>query len=143
MNYEPAPVPSDPKQLTEYLTRELRRFGSLMRDESQVVHYLTMSAQQGSLTDAISANWKHADGNVILVSTSNTVTITGLAYKVPNRSRYFVNVGHGVLVLNSQDVASSESYRFALSDNWNLSANASAHVWYDPHAFRWRGLSRT
>ena len=143
MNYEPAPVPSDPKQLAEYLTRELRRFGALMRDESQVVLYRTMSANQGSLSAGVSANWKIAAGNVIRISASATVTLTGLAHTNPNREIALINVGTASVVLKTEDAASSSAFRFALPLDWHLSANASAILWYDSHSFRWRGLSRT
>lgn len=143
MNYEPAPVPSNPKDLPEYLNRELRRFGSLMRDESQVVLYRTMPANQESLTAAVSANYKIAAGNIVRISSSATVTLTGLAYTNPNREIALVNVGTGVVVLKTEDAASSSAFRFALPLDWHLSANASAVLWYDSFSFRWRGLSRT
>lgn len=143
MNYEPAPVPSDPKQLTEYLTRELRRFGSLMRDESQVVHYRTIPANQGSLTAGVSANWKIAAGNIIRISASATVTLTGLAHTNPNREIVLINVGTASVVLKNEGTESSSAFRFALPLDWHLSANASAVLWYDSFSFRWRGLCRT
>lgn len=143
MNYEPALVPTDPKQLTEYLTRELRRFGALMRDESQVVLYRTMPADQGSLTAAVSANYKITSGNVVRISTSATVTLTGLAYSNPNREIALINVGTGVVHLKDAATESSESYRFALVNSLDLSQNACAILWYDAQSARWRCLSKT
>ena len=143
MNYLPAPVPTDPKQLSEYLTRELYRFGALMRDESEVVLYRTMPANQGSLTAAVSANYKIASGNVVRISTSATVTLTGLAYTNPNRELALINVGTGVVHLKNEATESSESYRFALVDSFDLSQNATAILWRDAQSARWRCLSRT
>jgi len=143
MNYEPAPVPSDPKQLAEYLTRELRRFGALMRDEAQVVLYRTMPVNQESLTAAVSADYKIASGNIVRISTSATVTLTGLAYSVQNREIVLINVGTGVVSLKSEASESSEIYRFALVDSLDLSQNAAVTLWYDAQSARWRCIGRT
>lgn len=149
MNYTPATPPTDPKQLSEYLARELARFAASVRDDTAVVQYRTSPANQGSLTAAVSANFKIAAGNVVRISTSATVTLTGFANTAPNRELVLVNVGTGVVVLKHDGTESSASYRVllapesALSVNWNLSANASAILWYDAYSSRWRGISRT
>lgn len=141
MNYEPAPLPTDPKHLIEYLSRELRRLAGSIRDDSDVVLYRTSPENQGSLTAAVSANYKIAAGNVVRISTSTTITLTGLAYKTPNRELALINVGTGVVTLKSEATESSESYRFALVNSRNLSANASIILWYDAQSARWRGLT--
>lgn len=143
MNYEPAPLPQDPKQLIEYLSRELRRLSAIVRDDAPVVQYRTASVNQESLTAAVSANYKIARGNIVRISSSATVTLTGLADSTPNREIVLVNVGTGVVVLKSEGTESSASHRFALSTDWNLSANAAAVVWFDPYSFRWRGIAKT
>lgn len=143
MNYEPAPLPQDPKQLIEYLSRELRRISASVRDDSPVVQYRTAPANQGSLSAAVSANWKIAAGNVVRISSSVTVTLTGLAGIIPNRELALINVGTGVVVLKSEASESSASNRFSLPTDWNLSANACAVLWKDPYSLRLRGLSRT
>ena len=93
----------------------------------------------------VSANWKINAGNVVRISSSVTQTLTGLVIGGPQACREIVlmNVGTGVVVLNSQDAASSASARFALPTTWQLSANASAVLWYDPISSRFRGVSRT
>jgi hypothetical protein len=141
VNYEPAPVPLDDKALREYLSRELRRLAGVLRAGTATVAYLTSSVT-ASLSDAVSANWK-ISGNVALLSTSNTITLTGIADTTPNRVRTFINIGTGVVVFKSAGTESSASHRFALPADWQLSANAVASFWYDARAFRHRGLSRT
>jgi hypothetical protein len=141
MNYEPAPTPLDDKALREFLSRELRRISGALRDDSQTVAYQTGSVV-GSLSAGVSANWKVA-GNLLLLSTSSTITLTGIADTTPNRVRTFINIGTGVVVFKSQGTESSASYRFALPADWQLSTNATATLWYDARAFRHRGLSRT
>jgi hypothetical protein len=143
VNYEPAPLPQKPDQLPEYLSRELRRLAGTIRDDTAVVQYRTAPVNQGSLTAAVSANYKISAGNVIRISASATVTLTGIAMKVPNRELALINVGTASVVLKSEASESSASYRFALSSDYNLSRNASALIWYDPYSFRWRGLGRS
>ena len=143
MNYEPGSLPQDPKQLIEFLSRELRRLSGIVRDDTPVVQYRTSPINQGSLTAAVSANYKLASGNVVRISSSATVTLTGLANTAPNRELVLINVGTGVVVLKSEGTESSASYRFALSTDWQLSANASAVLWFDPYSFRWRGIAKT
>lgn len=144
MNYTPAQPPTDPQLLAEFLRRELQRIGAAVRDNANAVCYRTMSANAGTLSAGVSANWKIAAGNVIRISSSSTVTLTGLVVLDPvQRELVLANVGTGVVVLNSQDSASSASYRFALPETWQLSTNAAAVLWYDPVSSRWRGVSRT
>lgn len=143
MNYEPAPLPQDEKKLIEYLSRELRRLSAIVRDDTAVVLYRTSPADQGSLTAGVSANWKIAAGNVVRISSSATVTLTGLKGISQNREVALINVGTGVVVLKSEASESSASNRFALPSTWNLSANAAAILWYDGASRRLRGLSRT
>lgn len=142
MNYKPAPFPIQVADLPAYVDRELRKISAVLSDQ---IFYRTLPANQGSLTAGISANWKIADGNVVRVSTSNTITIGGLILSGDwLREIVLVNVGTGVLVLKHEDVGSSASYRFALPNAlWNLSANAAATLWLDPYSARIRGLSRT
>jgi hypothetical protein len=140
MNYEPAPLPQDPKQLIEYFSRELRRLAGILRDDSAVVQYRTAPVNQGSLTAAVSANWKVAAGNVVRISSSATVTLTGLANAAPNRELVLINVGTGVVYLKNAASESSASYRFALVNSLDLSENASVTLWYDPYSSRWRAI---
>jgi hypothetical protein len=86
MSYEPGPVPGDDKQVREYLSRELRRISNSLKT---VVYQQTPVV--ASLSAGISANWKVA-GGVVLMSTSSTITITGIA---DTRARTFVNTGTG------------------------------------------------
>lgn len=143
MSYRPARLPLEARNLAEALQRELERLSGIIDDTADVVLYRTLPDNQGSLTAGVSANWKMASGNVVRISTSNTVTITGIAYKTPKREVVLINVGTGVLVMKSDDAASSASYRFLLSSTWNLSANAAAVIWYDPYSSRHRGIART
>jgi hypothetical protein len=142
VNYEPAQTPSDDKYVREFLARELRRLASIVRDDSPTVWYRTEPVV-ASLSAGVSANWKCPAGNVLLLSTSNTITLTGIAEKTPFRERALINIGTGVVVLKSQASESSASNRFALPIDWQLSANASALIWRDPFSARHRGLSRT
>jgi hypothetical protein len=148
MNYEPLGVPLvDSKQtgarsIAEFLGRELRRIASTLKDNAPTVQYLT-GPVVASLSDAISANWKAPIGNVVLMSTSSTITITGIADVTPNRVRTFINTGTGVVVFKSAGTESSAPYRLALPADWNLSAGAAATLWYDSFSARHRGLSRT
>jgi len=145
MNYQPAPVPFDARDLPGYLSRELARVAAALKDDAPTVFYLPLPADQGSLSAGISADWRVAAGNVLRISTSNTVTLTGLILPdpVPNRVLAVVNVGTGVAVLKSNDAASSASYRFALPATWQLSADAAGILWYDARSARFRGLART
>lgn len=142
MNYEPAPTPTEDKGIREFLARELRRLANIIKDDAPVVWYRT-GPVVASLSDGISANWKVPQGNVILMSTSNTITLTGIAERTPLRERTFVNIGTGVVVFKSEASESSASNRFALTTDWNISANGTAVLWRDPFSARHRGLSRT
>jgi hypothetical protein len=143
MNYQPGPSPYDDKNLREYLSRELRKIADSLRDDARVVFYRT-SMETLTATAAVSANFKMGIAtNIARISTSNTVTLTGIADKVPLRERVIFNVGTGVLVLKSEGTESSASYRFALPSTWQLSANAACSLYYDPVSSRHRGLSRT
>ena len=143
MSYTPTPPPLDAKNLPSYLDRELRRVSSDLRDNADVVVYRTLPVNQQSLSAGMSNNWAIAHGNVIRVSASNTQTFTGLNFTDPMREIVLLNVGTGVVVLTSEDTASSASARFALTATLNLSANAAAVLWYDPYSWRWRCISRT
>lgn len=143
MNFTPGHAPREPERLAEYISRELQRVASSLREDAQKVFYRTLYANQGSLTAGVSANYKIAAGNVIRVSTSTTVTLGGLVIDEYQREVVLINVGTGVLVLKSEDTGSSASYRFALPTDWNLSANASAVLWRDPVSARLRGIGRT
>jgi hypothetical protein len=144
VNYEPGPLPHDDKSVREYLGRELRRISVALRDNAPTVFFRTGVETELSLSAGDSANYKIGlAANIIRISTSNTVTITGIADTTPNRERTFVNIGTGVLVMKNAGTESSASHRFALAQDWNLSANASGTVWYDGVSFRHRGLNRT
>lgn len=140
MNYEPGPVPSDDKALREYLSRELRRLAAVAKDSAPSVWYLT-SPVVASLSAGISANWKAPAGNVVLMSTSNTITLTGIADTTPNRVRTFINTGTGVVVFKNAGTESSASFRFALPADYQASANASISLWYDAFSARYRRIA--
>lgn len=143
MNYQPGSPPLDFKTLPEYLWRELRRISEAMRDDAKSVFYRT-SVETVTASAGISANWRLGRAmNVTRVSTSNTVTITGIDDKTPFHERVLVNIGTGVLVMKSEGTESSASLRLALAADWQISANAAAILWYDPVSSRHRGLSRT
>lgn len=141
MNYVPSPTPSDDKALREYVGRELLRLSGAIRDNAPTVFYRTNPANQGSLTAGVSANWKIASGNVIRISSSATVTLTGLAMSEAGREIALINVGTGVVYLKSEGTESSASYRFALVNNRALSQNAAVLLWYDNFSSRWRALT--
>lgn len=143
MNYVPSNPPTDPAKLAVYLYRELSRLSTIIRDDASKVFYRTLSANQGSLTAGVSANYKIAAGNVIRISSSATVTLGGLVIDDYFREVVLINVGTGVVVLKSEDSGTSASYRFALPTDWNLSANASATLWRDPVSARLRGIAKT
>lgn len=145
MNYQPSPPPSDAAQLSAYLFRELRRIAAAFADSSEVVAYRTRATDAGTLSSAVSANWKIADGNVIRVSCSATLTITGLVVASPyNRELVLLNDGTAPLVLKHEGTESSASWRFSLptSSASTLQANGGAIIWYDPKKLRWRQLTR-
>lgn len=143
-NYVPSPVPFDIKQLPEYLQRELRRVGDSLRDDASQIHYRTIVAQDASLSAGMSANWRCANVNVIRMSTSNTLTITGIAFKQAMREFVLINVGTGVVALKNAGTESSASFRFALpSALYQLSANHAVVLWYDAVTSRHRPISRT
>ncbi len=146
MNYKPGPmvVGDNPRNLREYLERELQRISAALTDSASFVFYRTNHDSEHSLSAADSANYRMGLAtNVLRISTSNTVTLTGVADKTPYRERVFINVGTGVWVLKSEGSETSASFRFALPANWQLSANASATILYDPVSSRHRGISRT
>jgi hypothetical protein len=134
MSYEPGPVPSDDKQVREYLSRELRRISNLLKT---VVYHQTPFV--ASLSAGVSANWK-LSGGIALLSTSSTITLTGIA---DTRPHTFVNIGTGVVFFKNEGTESSASYRFALAGNVNLSAGAALSTVYDVRSARHRGLSKT
>lgn len=143
MNYLPAPGPLDSKDLPRFISQELQKISAAIRDNAVTVFYRT-SIDTASISAASSANYKAvASANIIRVSTSATITITGIADTTPLRERTFINVGTGVLVLKNQGTESSASHRFALATDWNLSANAAGTCWYDPISARHRGITRT
>lgn len=142
MNYEPLGIPQDDKGLRAFLARELRRLADVVRDNAPTVWYRT-GPVVASLSAGISANWLVPQGNVILMSTSSTITLTGIAEKTPFRERAFINIGTGVVVFKSQATESSASNRFALPTDWNISAGGSVILWRDSISARHRGLSRT
>jgi hypothetical protein len=144
VNYQPGPMPFSDEQIREYLGRELRKVANCLQDPAPTVFYRTSVETEASLSAADSANYKTGLGsNIIRISTSNTVTLTGLADTTHNRERTFINIGTGVLVLKNEGTESSASHRFALPANWDLSANASGTVWYDAISARHRGIYRT
>lgn len=142
MSYRPAP-PAGKEDMPSYVHRELTRLSNAYADNAPKVLFRTQPANAGTLSAGLSANWKVVAGNVVRLSASATLTLTGLALKEPHRELVLTNVGTAAVVLLSESSASSASYRFALPETWQLSANASAVLWYDPISSRWRGLSRT
>lgn len=143
-SYVPALPPLDPKQLTEYIHRELRAIGAAFSDPADAIHYMTPYAADASLSAGISANWKCANAAIIRCSTSATITITGFAYKIPKRSFITANVGTGVLAFKNEAAESSASYRLALpSALYQVSAGHMVTWWYDPSSTRHRPVSRT
>lgn len=143
MSYEPAPLPQKADGLVEYLSRELRRLAGTLKDDAQVVQYRSSPVTAGTLSAGVSANWKLPFGNVIRLSASNTVTLTGLAVKTANRELVLLNVGTGVVHLKNQATESSASYRFALVNSLDLSQNAAVTLWFDAASARWRAIGRT
>lgn len=142
--YRPAPVPFNDKDIPEYVQRELQRIGDALRDDADAIHYRTIFAEDASLSAGVSANWKCANANVIRMSTSNTITVTGIAFKNPMREFVFMNVGTGVAVFKNEGTESSASHRFALpAATYNVSANHAVTFWRDPVSSRHRPLSRT
>lgn len=142
-NFSPTPPPQRAEDLKEYAHRELRRIGDNLRDDADKIHYRTIATTE-SLSAGVSANWKCSNSNVLRLSTSNTLTITGLAHKQAARERVIINIGTGVVVLKHQGTESSVSHRFALSEAaWQLSQNAAAIIWYDVFSSRHRGIART
>lgn len=142
--YRPAPVPFDQKGIPEFVQRELQRIGDALRDDSDSIHYRTIFAEDASLSAGVSANWKCANANVIRMSTSNTITVTGIAFKQPMREFVFINVGTGVVAFKNAGTESSASFRFALpAALYQLSANHAAVFWYDHASSRHRPISRT
>lgn len=142
MNYEPLGIPQDDKGLRAFLARELRRLADVVRDNAPTVWYRT-GAAVASLSAGISADWKVPAANVILMSTSNTITLTGIAERTPFRERAFINIGTGVVVFKSEGTESSASNRLLVPSTWSISANHSAVLWRDPFTARHRGISRT
>jgi|SRR6185312_2724553 len=140
MNYEPAQVPLDDKGVREYLSRELRRLAAVVKDAAPAVWYLTQPVV-ATLSAGISANWKVPAGNVVLMSTSTTITLTGLADTTANRVRTFINIGTGVVVFKNAGTESSASCRFALPADYQASANASLTLWYDAFSARHRRIA--
>lgn len=146
MAYKPPAVPLNPKDLPRFLQTEFERIAQDLADNASRVFYRTNPASSGSLSvsNGSSANWR-VHGNVLLVSTSQTQTFTGLQRRTPNlennREVVFMNIGSGVAVLKNQASESSASNRFALVQDYNLSQNACVTLWRDPFASRWRGMS--
>lgn len=146
MSYTPTPPPLgvDARNISEYVQREFRAVSDALRDDAEVIHYRTVYAADASLSAGISANWKCANANVIRMSTSDTVTLTGIAFKQATREFVLINVGTGVVALKNAGTESSASFRFALpSSLYQLSANHAVVLWYDVISSRHRPISRT
>lgn len=143
MGYTPTTPPLDVKDLPSYISRELNRISKTLADNSEAIFYRTIPATDNSATAGISANYKIATGSVIRISTSATITLTGIAVKDPNREVVLLNVGTGVISLKSQGTESSASYRFALASNYQLSQNAAISLWYDLTSARWRAIGKS
>lgn len=142
--YRPAPVPFNDKDIPEYVQRELQKIGDALRDDADSIFYRTIFASDASLSAGISANWKCANANVIRMSTSATITVTGIAFKQPMREFVFINVGTGVVKFKHEAAESSASHRFALpAALYDISANHAATFWRDPVSARHRPLCRT
>lgn len=142
--YVPSPPPLDPKQLPEWIHRELRAISNAVADNADSIHYMTPYAADASLSAGISANWKCANATIIRCSTSNTVTIGGIGYRNANRNFIYANVGTGVLAFKNEDTGSSASLRFALpAALYQVSANHAVTFWRDPSSSRYRPVSRT
>jgi hypothetical protein len=139
MRYIPGPTPEKVENLPQFIRQELNRIS----DAQGVVLYRE-NPSNASLSAGISADWKIAAGNVVRLSTSAATTLTGLSVLSPaNRELVLINVGHGIVVLKSQDSASAAAYRFALVGTLELSANAAVSLWYDAQSARWRAIGRT
>src|SRR5689334_15163227 len=101
MNYKPGPVSSG--DLLGYVSRELQKIAAAVSDSSPTVFYRPIAETELSFSAGDSANYRiHIHANVIRISTSDTVTITGIADTTPYRERALINVGTGVLVLKSE-----------------------------------------
>lgn len=145
MSYQPLPPPTDPEHLPAYVLRELRRLAAAVADQAEVVVYRTRAADAGTLSAGVSANWKIPDGNVIRVSASVTVTLTGIKVAQPyGRELVLLNDGTAPIVLKHAGTESSASWRFDLptSSSTTIQANGGAIIWYDPKKLRWRQLGR-
>ena len=145
MKYQPAPPPNEAKALSEYVYREFRRVAAALADDAEVVAYRSRPADAGTLSAAVSANWKIADGNVLRVSASITTTLTGLKVAQPyNRELVLLNDGTAPVVLKHDGTESSASCRFSLptSTDSHIQANGGTIIWYDPKKLRWRQLTR-
>jgi len=141
-NYAPGSVPDSIPDIKEMLQRELNKISQSVDDASQSVLYRTIPVTNDSLSVGISANWKIAFGNVVRLSTSSTHTLTGIAFKTPQREIVLINTGTGVISMKSAGTESSASFRFLLSANHQLSANAAITLWYDQFSSRWRAISK-
>lgn len=136
--------PNDLRSLAEWAHRELRAVGSAVSDSRDEIHYMTPYVADGSLSNGISANWKIANAAIVRCSTSNTITVTGFAYKIPKRTFTVANVGTGVLAFKNEGTESSASYRIAApSALYQISAGHMVTFWYDPSSTRHRPVSRT
>lgn len=144
MNYKPAAVPTEARDVPRFLSQELERISTALRDSAATVFYRTSVDTEASLSAGDSANYQvAASSNIIRISTSVTVTLTGIADTTPYRERIFVNTGHGVLYFKNQAAESSASNRFALGADWQISADHTACFWFDPISARHRGIGRT
>ena len=145
MKYQPLPPPTSEKALAEYVYREFRRLAAAFADEAETVVYRTRPADAGTLSAGVSANWKVADGNIIRLSASVTLTLTGIKVAFPyNREMVLLNDGTAPIVLKHDGSESSASCRFSLptSTNTTIQANGGAVIWYDPKKLRWRHIVR-
>lgn len=143
MNYTPHPPAGDPKALMEYVYRELQAVAKQLKDDAPRVAYASLAVDAGTLSAGVSANWKIPAGNIVRLSLSATLTLTGIADKTPNRIRVLRNVGTAALVLVSGSANSSASYRFNFALDYNISQNHAITLWYDPKIARHVALSRT
>lgn len=143
-SYVPSMPPLDPKQLGEWIHRELRAIGKAFADDADAIHYMTPYAADASLSAGISANWKCANAVIIRCSTSSTVTVGAIGYKLAKRCTTFLNIGTGVLAFKHEDTGSSASLRLALPGAlYQISANHAVTFWYDPSSTRHRPIFRT
>ena len=101
---------------------------------------LRWTATSPAQLSANTNNYDPGDANVLRLSASGAINLTGITRGDESRLLTLVNVGTNTITLKNQDANSSAQNRIIGlgAADFALAANVSALLWYDIVTLRWR-----